>query len=205
MIFDDSRTRPMEEVTVRKMLTTLSQETSSPQELVSNIRKLEERAAIQLTPSELFTNFTNALNKDLFAKIMEAEIKEFSTALKKANLLWSIDQQFKPTKNDSNKTKSDSKEKNKDKPKEKEFYCKNHGQNYSHNTEDSNSGGRKTKKVNHIDHEKGEEEKPKRNSKSKSNSDYEKLQKQINELRAEKQKEEDEDPKPDKPKRKPKR
>ena len=43
MIYDDSKTRPMEEMTVRKQLMNLSQGKMSPQELFSKIRELEEK------------------------------------------------------------------------------------------------------------------------------------------------------------------
>lgn len=90
MIYDDSKTRHMEEMTIRKQLMNLSQGKMSPQELFSKIRELEEKAAIKLSESEMFTHFANALRKDIYAKVMEAEISDFAGALKKANLLWSI-------------------------------------------------------------------------------------------------------------------
>lgn len=90
MIYDDSKTRHMEEMTIRKQLMNLSQGKMSPQELFSKIRELEEKAAIKLSESEMFTHFTNALRKDIYAKVIEAEISDFAVALKKANLLWSI-------------------------------------------------------------------------------------------------------------------
>ena len=57
MIFDDSKTRPMEEITVRKELSNLTQGKLSPQELFAKIRELEEKAAIKLSPTELFYHF----------------------------------------------------------------------------------------------------------------------------------------------------
>ena len=121
MIFDDQTTRPMENVTIRKQLNDLKQGNLSPQELMAKIRRLEDKGAVRLTERELFTYFTNALNQNLYAKIMENEITTFSAALKKANLLWSIGQSIKSNSKSNDKSVSE-----KEADTESKYYCENY-------------------------------------------------------------------------------
>lgn len=185
MIYDDSKTRPMEEMTIRKQLMNLNQGKMSPQKLFSKIRELEEKAAIKLSESEMLTHFTNALRKDIYAKVMEAEISDFAGALKKANLLWSINKTLNP----QNKGQNPDASKNKPAPDEpKLYFCERHGENKSHNTAQCNQKGkprnRKKKEINNIEADEKLIDDPQLVQK------YNQLQKQVNELQSSKNKSE---------------
>ena len=176
--YDDTRTRPMEEFTIKKELNNLKQGKISPQELVGKIRDLEDKESFTLSESDLFTTFTNALNQDLYTKILESEVTDFPNALKKANLLWDIQIQFKPSKST----------KEKDPTKKPEFFCEIRKENHSHNTKyckkkllkkDRTSTHIK-KSINAIDQH---------NTPSDDGSDHNReriaaLQKQVNELKS---------------------
>ena len=180
MIHDDAQTRPMENVTVQKQLNNLKQGNLSPQELFAKIRELEEKGAVKLTERELFMHFTNALNKELYAKIMESEITTFSSALKKANLLWSINQTLKPNNKPNNKSAPE-----KETDPETMYYCEKHGENKSHATADcrgkKNSRKKKAKKeVHNVEAETAED--------LELTKKFNKLRNEINELRSQKNK-----------------
>lgn len=175
MIHDDMLTRPMEAVTTRKQLNDLKQGNSTPQELFARIRKLEEKGAIKLSESEMFNYFTNALNRDLYAKIMESEITTFAEALKKANLVWSINQTLNPGKGSKNNQKSDKNEDSK-----ASYYCEKHGENRSHDTKDCRGKGKgknksQKKEINNLESD---------DIHSKTAEKFKQMQKEINELRS---------------------